>query len=87
MRSMVKGKLGKWLGTALCLLLLVLVATMDRNFGGVAALKADVPGAAGVVGGRLPDFTLPGIEGGQVTLSQFYGKGPILVTFDRSLDW
>lgn len=82
-----KGNIGNWIGTGLCVSLLLLVAIMGHGFHGIAVVKADVPAAAGAVGGRLPDFTLPDIEGNQVTLSQFYGRGPILVTFDRSLDW
>ena len=79
--------IGKWIGSAICVLLLWVDATMARNFHGSPVVKSDIKSAVGEVGGRLPDFTLPDIDGNQVTLSQFYGKGPVLLTFDRSLDW
>jgi len=79
--------LGRWVGTAICLLLLFVDATMARNFHASSMVKHDIAGAVGEIGGRLPDFSLPDINGNQVTLSHFYGKGPILLTFDRSLDW
>lgn len=79
--------IGKWIGSAMCVLLLLVDATMARNFHGSRVVKSDIKGAVGEVGGRLPDFTLLDIDGNQVTLGQFYGKGPVLLTFDRSLDW
>lgn len=79
--------LGKWLATAVCVLLLFVDATMARNFHGGSTIRADIPAAVGQIGGRLPDFTLSDIDGKPTTLSQFYGKGPILLTFDRSVDW
>ncbi len=87
-----KSNLGRWGATALCVVLLVIVATLDHNFHGAPAIKADVATAVGKVGGRLPDFTLPDftlpdIDGNPVTLSHFYGKGPVLLTFERSVDW
>ncbi len=78
---------GKWIGTAICVLLLLVDVTMARNFHPSSVVKQDIPGAVGQIGGRLPDFTLADINGNQVTLSHFYGRGPILLTFDRSLDW
>lgn len=81
------GNTGKWLGTGICVLLLLLDATMARNFHSSPVVKSDIKTAVGDVGQRLPDFTLPDIDGNQVTLSRFYGKGPVLLTFDRSLDW
>jgi cytochrome oxidase Cu insertion factor (SCO1/SenC/PrrC family) len=77
----------KWLGTAICVLLLFVDATMTRNFRGLGTVKSDVSSAAGQIGGHLPDFTLPDIDGKQVTLGQLFGRGPVLLTFDRSLDW
>ena len=79
--------IGKWIGTVACVLLLFVDATMARNFHPSSVVKHDVPTAAGEIGGQLPDFTLPDINDNPVTLSHFYGKGPILLTFDRSLDW
>jgi peroxiredoxin Q/BCP len=40
-----------------------------------------------VGGGKLPDFTLTDVNGHPVTLSSFYGKQRVVVTFDRSVDW
>lgn len=80
-------KLGRWIGTAVCVLLLVLVATMDRRYRGAPEVKAEVTSAVGSVGERLPDFTLPDLEGRPVSLSQFYHTGRIILTFERSLDW
>jgi cytochrome oxidase Cu insertion factor (SCO1/SenC/PrrC family) len=79
--------IGKWVGTAICLLLLFADATMARNFHPGSVVRQDISTAVGQIGGQLPDFTLPDMNGNQVTLSHFYGKGPILLTFDRSLDW
>ncbi len=79
--------IGKWIGSAICALLLLVDATMARSFHGSTVVKSDIKNAVGDVGGRLPDFTLPDIDGNQIKLSQFYSKGPVLLTFDRSLDW
>lgn len=79
--------IGKWIGTLICLLLLFVVATMSRNYHGSPAVKADVPTAAGEIGDRLPDFTLPDIDGRPVALSQFVHSSRVLLTFERSLDW
>ena len=80
-------KIGKWLATLICLALLVVVAAISINYRGISELKADIPSAVGEVGGRLPDFTLPDVTGNPVTLSQFQGKGRVVLTFDRSVDW
>ena len=77
----------KWLGTALCVVLLVFVFTLSSNYHGVAAIRADIPTAVGEVGGKLPDFTLPDVNGHPTTLSSLYGKQRVVVTFDRSVDW
>jgi cytochrome oxidase Cu insertion factor (SCO1/SenC/PrrC family) len=79
--------IGKWIATAVCVLLLLVDATMARNFHPSSVVRHDIASGVGEIGGRLPDFTLPDINGNQVTLSQFYGKKPVLLTFDRSLDW
>jgi len=54
--------------------------------GSEIAARADVPGAVGVVGETLPDFTLPDLEGVPVTLSDLRGQR-VLLTFERSVDW
>ncbi len=82
-----KRKIGKWLGTAICVLLLFVVATISRNYRGSREVKADVATAVGQLGGRVPDFTLPDIDGTPVSLSQFAHSSRVLLTFERSLDW
>jgi len=79
--------LGRWILTVVCVVLLVLVVIVDRHYHGSPEVRADVPTAVGEIGGKLPDFTLPDIAGNPVRLSQFYGKGPLVLTFERSLDW
>jgi cytochrome oxidase Cu insertion factor (SCO1/SenC/PrrC family) len=48
--------------------------------------RIDARGVVGTVGKRMPDFTLPDLDGQEVRLSDFRGKRVIL-TFERSLDW
>lgn len=80
----------RWLATAAIGLLLVLdlalPATSIGRRGTEAALRADVPGAAGVLGQTLPDFTLPDLDGVPVRLSDLRGHA-VLLTFERSVDW
>ena len=80
----------RWLATAsvgaLLLLDLALPATSLGRRGTEALLRADVPGAIGAVGETLPDFTLPDLDGNPVRLADFRGH-PVLVTFERSVDW
>jgi len=80
-------RIGNWIWTGVCVLLLVVVATLSRNYHPTPDIRNDVPTAIGAIGGQLPDFTLPDLAGHPVSLSQFIGKGPVLLTFDRSLDW
>jgi len=68
-------------------LLLLVIATMARHYHASDQVRNDIPTATGEVGGRLADFTLPDLNGNEVSLSQFEGQGPILLTFDRSVDW
>lgn len=82
-----RGNLGRWIATLVCVFLLLVVATMDRRYRGAPEVKAEVASALGSVGERLPDFSLPDIDGRPVSLSQFYHTGRIILTFERSLDW
>jgi cytochrome oxidase Cu insertion factor (SCO1/SenC/PrrC family) len=80
--------IGKWLATLVCVGLLSLVFTMSTNYHSIGAIRLDIPTAVGEVGGgKLPDFTLTDVNGHPVTLSSFYGKQRVVVTFDRSVDW
>ncbi len=80
----------RWLATAVIALLLLLnlalPATPLGRRGAEAKLRADVPGAVGVVGERLPDFALQDLEGRPVRLADFRGRR-VLLTFERSVDW
>jgi cytochrome oxidase Cu insertion factor (SCO1/SenC/PrrC family) len=80
----------RWLATAaiagLLLLNLALPSTSLGRRGNEAALRAEVPGAVGAVGERLPDFTLSDLEGRPVRLADFRGRR-VLLTFERSVDW
>lgn len=80
----------RWLATAaiaaLLALDLLLPATPLGRRGNEANLRAEVPGAVGAVGERLPDFTLTDLEGQPVRLADFRGR-QVLLTFERSVDW
>ncbi len=80
----------RWIATAgIALLILLDVALPTTSLGrrgSEAKLRADVPGAVGAVGERLPDFTLVDLEGEPVRLSDFRGR-QVLLTFGRSVDW
>lgn len=49
-------------------------------------VRADVPGAVGRVGERLPDFTVYATDGLPIRLSDLRGHR-VLLTFERSVDW
>jgi cytochrome oxidase Cu insertion factor (SCO1/SenC/PrrC family) len=80
----------RWLATAaiagLLLLDWLLPSTDIGRRGTEAQLRADVPHAVGRVGERLPDFTLPDLDGQPVRLADLRGH-PVLITFERSVDW
>ncbi|MGH7949807.1 MAG: hypothetical protein ACREQF_11315 [Candidatus Binataceae bacterium] len=82
-----KRRWSNWIWTTVCVGLLIVVATMTRNYRPSPEIRNDIPTAIGRVGERLPDFTLPTLSGIPVSLSQFVGKGPVILTFDRSVDW
>jgi cytochrome oxidase Cu insertion factor (SCO1/SenC/PrrC family) len=80
----------RWLATlgigGLLLLAIALPYTSLGRRGSDARLRADVPGAVGRSGERLPDFTLPDLDGAPVRLSDLRGQR-VLLTFERSVDW
>ena len=49
-------------------------------------LRADAPAAAVAVGEPMPDFAIPGLDGRTFRLSELRGH-PVLLTFERSVDW
>ena len=80
----------RWLATAAIAALLLLdlmLPSLDMGRrGSEAAVRSDVPHAVGRIGERLPDFTLPDLDDTPVSLSDLRGH-PVLVTFERSVDW
>jgi cytochrome oxidase Cu insertion factor (SCO1/SenC/PrrC family) len=80
----------RWLATLAIAGLLLLDVMLPRTDigrrGTEAAVRSDVPHAVGSVGQRLPDFTLPDLDGTPVRLADLRGH-PVLVTFERSVDW
>jgi cytochrome oxidase Cu insertion factor (SCO1/SenC/PrrC family) len=80
----------RWSATlAIGALLVLAVWLPDTSIGRRGSdpeLRSDVPGAVGEVGRRLPDFTLPDLDGTPVTLSDLRGHR-VLLTFERSVDW
>ena len=80
----------RWLATAAIAALLLLdlmLPSLDMGRrGSEAAVRSDVPHAVGRIGERLPDFSLPDLDDTPVRLSDLRGH-PVLVTFERSVDW
>ena len=80
----------RWTATfaigALLVLAVWLPETSMGRRGNEALLRSEVAGAVGAVGKRLPDFTLPDLEGTPVTLSDLRGHR-VLLTFERNVDW
>jgi cytochrome oxidase Cu insertion factor (SCO1/SenC/PrrC family) len=80
----------RWLASLVIVGLLGLTALLPSTSigrrGAEASLRADVPHAVGRVGERMPDFTLPDLDGTPVRLADLRGH-PVLVTFERSVDW
>jgi hypothetical protein len=54
------------------IVVLMSVALLFLNVGDVMALK---------VGDKAPDFTLPSTTGEKISLSQFRGKKPVVLSF------
>ena len=80
----------RWLATGLIVLLLLLTAFVPQTDigrrGTEAKVRADVDGAVGALGERLPAFELVGIDGAPIAVADFRGH-PLLITFERSVDW
>jgi cytochrome oxidase Cu insertion factor (SCO1/SenC/PrrC family) len=80
----------RWFATlgiaALLALDLLIPKTSLGRRGTEAAVRADVPSAAGAVGETFPAFTLQDLYGRPVSLSDFRGQR-VLLTFERSVDW
>ena len=80
----------RWLATvviALLLLLdLVLPSTSIGRRGTEAVVRADIVGAIGAVGERLPELSLLDFDGQPFSLANLRGHR-VLLTFERSCDW
>lgn len=80
----------RWLATGLIVLLLLLTAFVQQTSlgrrGSETLVRADVDGAVGALGERLPDLALEDLDGEPVGLADVRGH-PLLVTFERSVDW
>ena len=80
----------RWLATLVILALLALdlalpITAIGRR-GHDAVGKADVEGAWARVGAPLPDLALETLSGASLSLADFRGH-PLIVTFERSVDW
>ncbi len=80
----------RWLATlAIVALLALAIFVPDTGIGRRGAetlVRADVAGAVGAVGERLPELALESLDGAPIALADFRGH-PLLVTFERSVDW
>ena len=80
----------RWIATALILGLLGLdIALPQTPFGrrgNEAASRAEVASAVGTPGELLPELALLDLAGRPLRLSDMRGH-PLVVTFERSVDW
>ena len=65
---------------------LALPSTPLGRRGNEALARADVEGAVGTIGRPLPELTLEDLEGNALDLGDFRGH-PLVITFERSVDW
>lgn len=80
----------RWLATAVIVALLALDVWIPHTplgrRGPEAQLRADVAGVAVHLGAPSPDLALRTLDGHPLSLASFRGH-PLLVTFERSVDW
>jgi cytochrome oxidase Cu insertion factor (SCO1/SenC/PrrC family) len=80
----------RWLATAAIGLLLVLDVVLPSTplgrRGREAAVRADVPAAVTRVGDTLADLRFTDLDGQTLQLHGLRGH-PVLLTFERSVDW
>jgi cytochrome oxidase Cu insertion factor (SCO1/SenC/PrrC family) len=80
----------RWLATAVIAALLALdlglpYTPLGRR-GPESRQRADVAGVSVRVGAPAPDLALRTLEGRPLSLAEFRGH-PLLLTFERSVDW
>jgi len=80
----------RWLATAAIGLLLVLDVVLPSTplgrRGREAVARADVPAAVTREGDTLPDLAFTDLDGQTLQLHALRGH-PVLLTFERSVDW
>lgn len=80
----------RWLATVSILALLVLdfalPSTSLGRRGNESVVRAEVPAGFARIGAPLPDLALQDLAGEPLDLADFRGH-PLLVTFERSVDW
>ena len=80
----------RWVASVAIALLFVLnlalPATDIGRRGTETQVRADAEGAVGIVGQPLPELALSDLEGQVVRLADLRGH-PVLLIFERSVDW
>ena len=80
----------RWLATLVIALLFALNLWMPRSElgrrGTERTVRAHVPALAGLVGHALPDLAFEDLEGRVVRTADLLGH-PLLLVFERSVDW
>jgi cytochrome oxidase Cu insertion factor (SCO1/SenC/PrrC family) len=80
----------RWLATAVLVALFALNLWLPRSplgqRGHERVVHAHVPGAATWVGQKLPDFAFEDLDGRPAHLVDLRGH-PLLLVFERSVDW
>ena len=80
----------RWFATGIIALLLLLIVVLPltpiANGRPEAVVRSDVPGAVGQIGRTLPPLFLQDLDGRPLRLADFRGH-PLLITFERSVDW
>lgn len=80
----------RWLATlailgSLALAIFIPQTSLGRR-GTEKTVRADVPGALGQIGERLPELGLTDLDGRPLRLADLRGHR-VLLTFERSVDW
>jgi cytochrome oxidase Cu insertion factor (SCO1/SenC/PrrC family) len=80
----------RWLATLVLVLLLALDVMLPSiglaRRGNERTVRAHVPALASWVGQKLPDFSFEDLDGRRVGVADLRGH-PLLLVFERSVDW